>query len=75
MLNSVAEKYVQRLTGVLPEEVTPEVYANYISTKKRIYTPIKYLMQKFNLLMDKHNEPTRSSIRKCPHCGTAWCNP
>lgn len=71
-LNELAEKKVQQFSEVITDEVTPRIYADYLSTKKRIAAPLRSMLDKLQQLKGDELAIGLEHYRKCPHCGEVW---
>jgi len=71
-LTCVAEDFVNDYHKIVEDEVTPEIFADYLHTKKEIAQPLKVITEELQRLNQDSLSLTSSNYRVCPHCGQVW---
>jgi len=71
-LNQLAEEKVRQFAEVFTDDVTPQIYADYISAKKRIARPLNVMLDRLQALKGDELNFRLEHYRKCNHCGMVW---
>lgn len=72
-LNETAEEKVKEFTEIFKDgDVTPEIYADYMSTKKKLAQPLKVMIEKLQQMKGEEVDLASDHYRQCPYCGAVW---